>query len=153
MLRDRYSCKDWLKMLHNAEKNNGFILSEKHRDIFLKFIERKSYRFIGIVYNLSPERVRQIINRACRKIEAGQIKYGFQGLSERTRNCLLQNGIKDINILSKIWNESNGCGLLHFRNFGKKCHREVYDYLKKNKMTKLPYYPSMFTKLNILKEY
>lgn len=58
------------KRLHEVLNKVLEKLSERERDcIILKYIQGKTYKEIGqCYYNTSPDRIREIIERACRKL-------------------------------------------------------------------------------------
>lgn len=139
-----YDDKDFVDSLD--KRTVWRVLSEKisERDLIIIKIRFEdgggaSYAYIGRMFNLSPSRVRQIINRQRQIIKSDSTKnlltcngkkyisnddsIGTLDLSIRPYNCLMRANIRTINDLIN----SDLDRLLKIRNLGRKSLKEVVD--------------------------
>ena len=68
---------DWQAVRDKIEKRTRFILSPREKRVIELLAENKNYREIGVLFNVTRERIRQIEARIWRKVVAK--KYYFQG--------------------------------------------------------------------------
>lgn len=106
----------------------------------IRLFKKKTFKEIGKEFGVSKERVRQLI---CREMRRSEALYYINSLppeaitintlcdagemSERARNCLVNNGY---NLLSELSSLSM-LDLLRMPNLGRKKYHEVQDILKK----------------------
>lgn len=142
-------------MISELEAAIAGLDSRKREFVLLRYRDGKTYREIGEAWNLTASRVREVINqgvRALRTIRLSRILKGEApsvpsnsankepvnngtliescGFSIRLYNCLRRVGIKTLDELQKkTWVE-----LLHIRNFGAGCQKELEEYCNTNKI-------------------
>lgn len=132
-------------------------LDQRSRDfILMYFRNRRTYREISETWNLSPSRVREVMNRGIRKLRVDRVCRVLQGkitpeqaestdvntetneipiescnFSTRLYNSLRRAGISTISELrAKSWAE-----LCRIRNFGAACQAELEQFCEKNQIT------------------
>lgn len=132
-------------------------LDQRNQDFILSYFrDGKTYREIGEARNLSPSRVREVMNRGIRKLRVIRLCRILQGetmtaqtepaeaktepdeipiencnFSVRLYNCLRRAGISTVSELkTKSWAE-----LCLIRNFGATCRAELEQFCERNQIT------------------
>ena len=132
-------------------------LDNRNQDFILSYFrDGKTYREIGEAWNLSPSRVREVMNRGIRKLRVIRLCRILQGevtteqaepaetktepdeipiescnFSTRLYNCLRRAGISTVSELrTKSWAE-----LCLIRNFGTTCRMELEQFCERNQIT------------------
>lgn len=132
-------------------------LDQRNQDFILSYFrDGKTYREIGEARNLSPSRVREVMNRGIRKLRFPRLCRILQGevtteqaepaetktepdeipiescnFNTRLYNCLRRAGISTVSELrTKSWAE-----LCLIRNFGTTCRMELEQFCERNQIT------------------
>ena len=126
--------------MENVFRANRYDFQEQYRarnwGIYrMRVIEKRTLDSIGAKYNLSRERVRQIVYKAenlmkyrrwieARKQSNGKMPVGALDLSVRVRNALLNMGVADLNLLLFIDTVSPQ-EIMKEPNFGRRSLKEL----------------------------
>lgn len=126
--------------MENVFRANRYDFQEQYRErnwgIYrMRVIEKRTLDSIGAKYNISRERVRQIVFKAenlmkyrrwieARKQSDGKMPVGALDLSVRVRNALLNMGVADLNLLLFIDTVSPQ-EIMKEPNFGRRSLKEL----------------------------